>query len=107
MLFSKNKYLLKIKSFNFKIIKKYIIELKKILKFNNIILISEVFLPTKIERFNLLRSPHIDKKSRDQLEIRTHKRFLYILNNKKINILNIIKNLNLNFTGLEIKLKLI
>ena len=36
-------------------------------------------LPTKIERFTVLRSPHVDKKSRDQFEIRTHKRILDIL----------------------------
>ena len=36
-------------------------------------------LPTKIERYCVLRSPHVDKKSRDQYEIRTHKRLLYIV----------------------------
>ena len=36
-------------------------------------------LPTKIERYTVLRSPHIDKKSREQFEIRTHKRLLDII----------------------------
>jgi len=36
-------------------------------------------LPTRIERFTVLRSPHIDKKSREQFEIRTHKRLLDIV----------------------------
>ena len=36
-------------------------------------------LPTKIEKYTVLRSPHIDKKSREQFEIRTHKRLLDIL----------------------------
>ncbi len=36
-------------------------------------------LPTRIERFTVLRSPHIDKKSRDQWEVRTHKRLLDIV----------------------------
>jgi len=36
-------------------------------------------LPTRIERFTVLRSPHIDKKSREQFEIRTHKRVLDII----------------------------
>src|SRR5215468_10163769 len=36
-------------------------------------------LPTKIEKFTVLRSPHIDKKSREQFEIRTHKRVLDIV----------------------------
>ncbi|MGM0561645.1 MAG: 30S ribosomal protein S10 [Pseudomonadota bacterium] len=36
-------------------------------------------LPTRIERFTVLRSPHIDKKSREQFEMRTHKRLLDIV----------------------------
>ena len=36
-------------------------------------------LPTRIEKFTVNRSPHIDKKSREQFEIRTHKRMLDIL----------------------------
>src|SRR4051794_1129507 len=36
-------------------------------------------LPTRIEKFTVNRSPHIDKKSREQFEIRTHKRVLDIL----------------------------
>ena len=36
-------------------------------------------LPTRMERFTVNRSPHIDKKSREQLEIRTHKRLLDII----------------------------
>jgi small subunit ribosomal protein S10 len=35
-------------------------------------------LPTRIERYTVLRSPHIDKKSREQFEIRTHKRIIEI-----------------------------
>jgi len=35
-------------------------------------------LPTNIERFTVLRSPHVDKKSREQFEIRTHKRVVDI-----------------------------
>ena len=36
-------------------------------------------LPTRIDKYTVLRSPHIDKKSREQFEIRTHKRVLDIL----------------------------
>jgi small subunit ribosomal protein S10 len=35
-------------------------------------------LPTRIERYTVLRSPHTDKKSREQFEIRTHKRLIDI-----------------------------
>jgi len=36
-------------------------------------------LPTRISRYTVLRSPHVNKKSREQFEIRTHKRLLDIL----------------------------
>ena len=36
-------------------------------------------LPTKIEKFTVNRSPHVNKKSREQFEIRTHKRLLDIV----------------------------
>ena len=35
-------------------------------------------LPTAIEKFTVIRSPHIDKDSREQFEIRTHKRLIFI-----------------------------
>jgi small subunit ribosomal protein S10 len=35
-------------------------------------------LPTRIQKFTVLRSPHVDKKSREQFEIRTHKRLIDI-----------------------------
>lgn len=36
-------------------------------------------LPTRVERFTVNRSPHVDKKSMDQFEMRTHKRMLDIV----------------------------
>ena len=36
-------------------------------------------MPTRVERYTVLRSPHIDKKSREQFEMRTHKRLIDIL----------------------------
>jgi small subunit ribosomal protein S10 len=36
-------------------------------------------LPTRIERYTVLRSPHVNKKAREQFEIRTHKRLMYLL----------------------------
>ena len=37
-------------------------------------------LPTKKNKFTVLRSPHVDKKSREQFEMRTHKRLIDIIN---------------------------
>ena len=39
-------------------------------------------LPTRIERFTVNRSPHIDKKSREQFELRTHKRLIDIVDSR-------------------------
>ena len=36
-------------------------------------------LPTRIEKFTVNRSPHVDKKSREQFEMRTHKRLIDVL----------------------------
>jgi small subunit ribosomal protein S10 len=37
-------------------------------------------LPTKVNRYTVLRSPHVNKKSREQFEMRTHKRLIDIIN---------------------------
>jgi len=46
----------------------------------NALVYGPIPLPTRIERYTVLRSPHIDKKSREQFEIRTHKRIIDIAN---------------------------
>lgn len=60
-------------------------------------------LPTRIERYTVLRSPHIDKKSREQFEMRTHKRLIEIAQptGKTIDALN---RLSLP-AGVDIKIK--
>ena len=47
-------------------------------------------LPTRVERYTVLRSPHIDKKSREQFELRTHKRLIDIheANARTVEVLN-------------------
>src|SRR5579862_3511508 len=63
-------------------------------------------LPTRIERYTVLRSPHIDRKSREQFEIRTHKRLVDILQptGKTIEALN--KGLSLP-PGVDIKIRVL
>lgn len=60
-------------------------------------------LPTHIEKICVIRSPHIDKKSRDQLEIRTHKRLLGILDPTP-QTLDALMNLELS-AGVNIEIK--
>ena len=61
-------------------------------------------LPTKIERYTVLVSPHVDKDARDQYEARTHKRVLDIIdpNDKTVDAL---KDLDLA-AGVDVQIKL-
>ena len=61
-------------------------------------------LPTRIERFTVNRSPHVNKKAMDQFEIRTHKRLLEIIN-PTANTVDDLKKLNLP-AGVDISIKL-
>ncbi|HPW69989.1 MAG: 30S ribosomal protein S10 [Desulfomonilia bacterium] len=61
-------------------------------------------LPTKIEKFTVLRSPHVDKKSRDQFEIRTFKRLLDILDPTQQTVDSLMK-LDLS-AGVDVEIKL-
>ena len=61
-------------------------------------------LPTKREVFTVLRSPHIDKKSREQFQIKTHKRLLDIVNPTSKTI-DALKRLDLP-SGVDIEIKM-
>ena len=61
-------------------------------------------LPTKRRIYCVLRSPHVDKKSREHFEIRTHKRIIDIKNPKKETV-DALKNLDLP-SGVDIEIKL-
>ena len=65
--------------------------------------IGPIPLPTRIERYTVLRSPHVDKKSREQYEIRTHKRIIYLSQPTKRTV-DLLSQLNLP-AGVEIKIK--
>jgi|TARA_B100001964_G_scaffold121757_1_gene135101 small subunit ribosomal protein S10 len=61
-------------------------------------------MPTAINRYTVLRSPHVDKKSREQFEMRTHKRVLDILDAKQQTIDALMK-LDLA-SGVDVEIKL-
>ena len=60
-------------------------------------------LPTHISRYTVLRGPHVDKKSREQFEVRTHKRLIYLSQPTKKTV-DLLSKLNLP-AGVEIKIK--
>ena len=59
-------------------------------------------MPTRIERYTVNRSPHVDKKSMDQFELRTHKRLIDILE-PTVQTVDELKKLNLP-AGVEINI---
>jgi small subunit ribosomal protein S10 len=61
-------------------------------------------MPTRIERYTVNRSPHVDKKSMDQFELRTHKRLIDILE-PTVQTVDELKKLNLP-AGVEITLNI-
>ncbi|MES2506970.1 MAG: 30S ribosomal protein S10 [Verrucomicrobiota bacterium] len=61
-------------------------------------------LPTRIEKFTVNRSPHVDKKSMDQFEMRTHKRLLDIVDPTSRTV-DELKKLNLP-SGVDITIKI-
>ena len=60
-------------------------------------------LPTRISKYTVLRGPHVDKKSREQFEIRTHKRLLDILEPNQ-QTLEALMKLDLS-AGVEVEIK--
>jgi len=61
-------------------------------------------LPTRISKYCVLRSPHVDKKSREQFEIRTHKRLMDILEPTQ-NTVDALMKLDLP-AGVDVEIKL-
>ena len=70
---------IRLKAFDHRLLDKSVGEIVSTAKRTGARVAGPIPLPTKIERFCVLRSPHIDKKSREQFEIRTHKRLLDII----------------------------
>jgi len=70
---------IRLKAFDYKLIDQSALEIVETAKRSGAVVRGPVPLPTKIERYNILRSPHVNKTSRDQFEIRTHLRLMDII----------------------------
>ena len=69
---------IKLKSYDHRLIDKSADRIVRAVKQTGAIVSGPIPLPTKRSVFTVLRSPHVDKKSREQFEIRTHKRLSLI-----------------------------
>ncbi len=70
---------IRLKAFDYKLIDQSALEIVDTAKRTGAVVRGPVPLPTRIQRFDILRSPHVNKTSRDQLEIRTHQRLMDII----------------------------
>lgn len=75
----KNRIRVKLKAYDHRLIDKSTKEIVETAKRTGAGVSGPVPLPIKINKYTVLRSPHVNKKSREQFEIRTHKRLIDIL----------------------------
>src|SRR3546814_14797041 len=67
---------IRLKAFDYRLIDQSALEIVDTAKRTGAVVKGPVPLPTRIQRFDVLRSPHVNKTSRDQFEIRTHVRLM-------------------------------
>lgn len=79
---SNTKIRIKLKSYDHKLLDSSVAEIVNTAKNTGAQVAGPIPLPTRISRWTVLRGPFVDKKSREQFEIRTHKRLLDIVDAK-------------------------
>jgi small subunit ribosomal protein S10 len=95
---------IKLKAFDFRILDKAVRDIVSTAMRTGARVVGPVPLPTRIEKFAVLRSPHVDKKAREQFEIRTHKRLIDIFEHNPQTIDALMK-LELS-AGVDVEIKL-
>jgi small subunit ribosomal protein S10 len=78
-LIANQKIRIRLKAHDYKLLDKSAMEIVETARETGAKVAGPIPLPTEINKYCVLRSPHVDKKSREQFEIRTHKRLLDIL----------------------------
>ncbi len=75
---SSKKLRIRLKAYDSRVIDRTAKEIVEAAKSTGAVVAGPFPLPTRVERFTVLRSPHVDRKSRDQFESRTHSRLIEI-----------------------------
>ena len=96
---------IRLKAYDYKLLDKSAKDIAEAAKRTGARVSGPIPLPTKIEKFCVLRSPHIDKKSREQFEIRTHKRLVEIVDTSQ-QTMDAMGKLELS-PGVDVDIKLI
>lgn len=95
---------IKLKAYDYKLLDRSTAEIVQTTLRTGAKLVGPIPLPTQISRYTVLRSPNIDKKSREQFEIRTHKRLMDITDPTPQTV-DALMRLDLP-TGVDIEIKL-
>ena len=74
-----NRIRIRLKAYDHKLLDQSVSEIMTTVRNTGARIAGPIPLPTRINRYTILRGPHVDKKSREQFEIRTHKRLIDIL----------------------------
>lgn len=100
---AKQKIRIRLKAFDHRILDQSAQQIVEAAERTGALVAGPVPLPTKIEKFSVLRSPFIDKDSQEQFEVRTHKRLIDILEPTPKTI-NALMRLNLP-AGVDVEIK--
>lgn len=103
MLVQSPKIRIRLKAYDHKLLDKSTEEIVETAKRTGAKVAGPIPLPTRISRYTVLRSPHVDKKSREQFEIRTHKRLLDIIDPTQ-NTLDALMKLDLS-AGVDVEIR--
>lgn len=94
---------IRLKAYDHRLLDQSVIEIVETAKRTGSKVSGPIPLPTKISKYCVLRSPHVDKKSREEFEIRTHKRIIDLLEPNQATIDALMK-LDLS-TGIDVDIK--
>ena len=94
---------IKLRAYDYKLLDASVNEIVKTVKETGARVAGPIPLPTEINKFTVLRSPHVDKKSREQFEMRTHKRLIDILDPTQQTVDSLMK-LDLS-AGVDVEIK--
>ena len=100
----KTKIRIRLKAYDHKLLDQSAIDIVDTARKTGARVVGPVPMPTKINKFCVLRSPHVNKKSREQFEIRTHKRMMDILDPTQQTVDSLMK-LDLS-PGVDVEIKL-
>ncbi len=95
---------IKLKSYDHRILDDSVKKIVEKVKSTGAIISGPILLPVDVRRYTVLRSPHVDKKSREQFEIRIHKRLIDILDPTPKTV-DELMNLQLP-SGIEVEIKM-